>query len=146
MKTWTRKAAASPQRWFARRPPSRYPVPPLGFSPLRSAKWNSRLRKYWHWSPWTSCCVRSESHCCWLSLLSYILPDVNRTHTHTHTLLGSSMIMSPTVTRQAWVRASVKVQSFTNDQAVICPLWVRGWFVWCVRDHSLTHRLVYNEL
>ena len=39
-------------------------------------------------------------------------------NTHTHTLLGSSMLTSRPVTEQARVRALLKVQSFTDDQAV----------------------------
>ena len=48
-----------------------------------------------------------------------------------HTLLGSSVVTSQPVTRQAPIRASLKVQSFTDDQAVtvleqedeVCGVW-----------------------
>ena len=40
------------------------------------------------------------------------------THTHTHTLFGSSVVTSRPVTWQARVRILLKVQSFTDDQAV----------------------------
>ena len=60
-------------------------------------------------------------------------------------ILYSSVVTSQPVTRQAGVHALLKVQSFTDDQAVTVLLEQEDG-VCGVKGHSLTHRLGYNEL
>ena len=56
-----------------------------------------------------------------------------------YTILGSLVVTSRPITRQAQILASLKVQSFNDDRT-------RGYGAWCVKCHNLTRTSYYNEL
>ena len=81
-----------------------------------------------------------------LSHASCSKPFTINTYTHTHTLLGSSVVTSWLVARQVQVCASLKMQSFSDNQAVTVLKQEDEMGGWCVEGQSLTHRSGYNKL
>ena len=81
--------------------------------------------------------------------LSKFKPLHTHTHTNTltHTLLGSWVSINVSAYHLPWSSSRLAERAkFHWWPSSSFPPLAKGWNLWCVRGHSLSHRSGYNEL